>query len=167
MGGKRLSIEQFRELAKKQGGECLSEKYVNSKTKLTFKCREGHTWSALPQNIKKGHWCKKCSVQSTSIKLRLSIDVFRNIAKQRQGECLSNEYVNNRTHLSFRCSEGHEFKSRPDHVKSGSWCPVCQVSVSENICRKFFEGIFNEKFITERNLKWLINNDSNQMHLDG
>lgn len=164
---KRLTIEQFWEIAKNQGGKCLSEEYINSKTKLKFQCKKDHIWSALPQSIIKGHWCKKCSVQSTSSKLRLSIDVFRNIAEKRQGECLSNDYINNRTYLSFRCNEGHKFKSRADHIREGGWCPDCRIPISENICREFFEKIFNEKFNCERNLNWLINFDGNQMHLDG
>jgi len=32
----------MQQVAKKRGGKCLSEKYVNAKTKLEWECRKGH-----------------------------------------------------------------------------------------------------------------------------
>lgn len=46
-------------------------------------------------------------------------------ANNRGGACLSTEYTNNMTCLSFKCSEGHLFDMRLADVRSGHWCPIC------------------------------------------
>jgi hypothetical protein len=47
-----------------RGGLCLSEQYINSKTKLKWQCSKGHVWEALPTNVKnKGSWCPICAIK--------------------------------------------------------------------------------------------------------
>lgn len=48
-------------VAKKRGGLLLSQFYLNSSTKLKFKCSKGHEWETLATNVLKGHWCAICS----------------------------------------------------------------------------------------------------------
>ena len=62
-GNARLTIEDMHLIAKERGGKCLSQKYINSITKLDWKCAKGHEWSAVPSSIKSGTWCRKCSRQ--------------------------------------------------------------------------------------------------------
>ena len=58
---RRLTIEQMKEIAIERGGKCLSQKYINSKTKLKWECSEGHQWRATPDSIKyRGSWCPIC-----------------------------------------------------------------------------------------------------------
>ena len=47
------------------------------------------------------------------------------IAKQRDGKCLSDEYINAHTKLKWKCSKGHIWEAIPDSVKRGSWCSEC------------------------------------------
>jgi hypothetical protein len=51
----------MRQLAKDRGGMCLSERYLNSATKLLWKCSHGHVWKAAPRHIKEGRWCPICN----------------------------------------------------------------------------------------------------------
>jgi hypothetical protein len=53
----RLSIRHMYKLARKRRGKCLSQIYKNASTKLEWKCREGHTWWAVPNSIQQGSWC--------------------------------------------------------------------------------------------------------------
>ena len=72
---KCIKIEElilFQKIARRQGGECLSTEYINRKTKIKFKCREGHIWEAYPHNVIRGHWCAKCKRNSNNIKIELS-----------------------------------------------------------------------------------------------
>jgi len=57
----RLSLSFFQELAAKRGGLCLSEKYVNVRTILRWRCADGHAWKAAPAKIKRGSWCPICA----------------------------------------------------------------------------------------------------------
>ncbi|MCK4614147.1 MAG: hypothetical protein KAU14_05020, partial [Thermoplasmata archaeon] len=116
----RDTIENMRKIAKERGGKCLSKKYVNNSTKLRWRCSEGHEWEAIPGNIKSRNWCPYCAGKAPS-----TIEKMREIAMERGGECLSDKYVNAHTKLKWRCSEGHEWKNTPGHIKSGQWCPYC------------------------------------------
>lgn len=58
--GKYQTIDAFKTIAKERGGECLSEKYISAKSKMLWRCSEGHTWLAAPDSIKRGSWCSVC-----------------------------------------------------------------------------------------------------------
>jgi hypothetical protein len=54
-----------------------------------------------------------------------NIIFFKNLCKERGGECLSNVYYNSDTKLKIKCEFGHEFFSRGGNLKKGHWCPTC------------------------------------------
>ena len=57
-----LTLGQMQVLARTRGGKCLSTKYVNTKTKLRWRCAEGHEWEAAPSSVKnQGTWCPVCA----------------------------------------------------------------------------------------------------------
>lgn len=48
------------------------------------------------------------------------------IAKQRGGNCLSEQYINSKEKLLWECDEGHSWFSTPFSIKvRKSWCPQC------------------------------------------
>ncbi|MEH7223216.1 hypothetical protein V7112_05315 [Bacillus sp. JJ1566] len=53
-----------------------------------------------------------------------NIENMRYLAKERGGQCLSQQYVNINTKLQWMCSNGHIFESRPVDVLRGNWCPI-------------------------------------------
>ena len=53
-------IQQAQKIAKERGGICLSDEYINALTKMKWKCKKGHIWCAVLNNIKKGTWCPEC-----------------------------------------------------------------------------------------------------------
>jgi|SRR5579862_670395 len=113
-------IERMSDLALARGGKCLSIEYIGSKSKILWQCAEGHQWEAIPASVVQGAWCPVCARNQ-----RLGLSEFQGLAARRGGACLSNEYVNARTHLSWRCAEGHRWTATPSKVKRGSWCPTC------------------------------------------
>ncbi len=54
-------IQKYKELAKNRDGECLSNIYINYNTKLIWKCKNGHIWTAIGYSIERGHWCPDCA----------------------------------------------------------------------------------------------------------
>jgi len=115
-----LTLEGMHEAARKSGGKCLSDKYVNNKTKLLWECAEGHQWESTPQSIRRGTWCAICSGVS-----KRTINDMQQIAIKRGGKCLSNTYINNRTKLSWECDKGHQWEATPHDIGGDSWCPTC------------------------------------------
>lgn len=124
--GVKISIKDMQELAMSRSGECLSDKYINSTTKLRWQCKEGHEWEARPSSIKKGSWCPKCYGRV------LTIQDMHDLALSRRGKCLSEEYLGSRTDLAWRCEDGHTWFAKPVYVKSGTWCPECARIKREN-----------------------------------
>jgi len=126
----RLGLEVAHQVADARGGECLSAVYKNSGSPLFWVCQVGHLWKARLNDVKnKGTWCPDCAG-----KARLSLDVAREIAHQRGGECLSQQYVNSLARLQWRCAEGHEWAANLSNVKNvGTWCPQCSWKSSLSI----------------------------------
>jgi hypothetical protein len=56
----KLTIKLMQDIAQKKNGECLSTNYIDSNTKLLWRCRDRHEWMSTPNNIKKGNWCPIC-----------------------------------------------------------------------------------------------------------
>lgn len=59
--------------------------------------------------------------------MKHNIETMQLWAKERHGECLSTHYVNNATHLLWKCSNGHVWKATPTSVQQGCWCRQCNV----------------------------------------
>jgi len=114
-------IEDMRKIAKRRGGQCLSKEYTNNYSKLKFQCREGHKWEAIPSSMKRGFWCPLCASNAQ----KLTIEEMRQIAGEHGGLCLSKEYINNQSKLTWRCKEGHQWEAVPSSMKRRFRCPVC------------------------------------------
>ena len=61
---------------------------------------------------------------------KYTIEFFRELAKERGGECLSDVYVDQKTDLSWKCVCGHIWRAKPANIlgsrnKPGTWCPPC------------------------------------------
>lgn len=121
----RLTLAEMKQIASALGGECLSDKYVNTGTKLLWRCRVGHEWKGTPHHVKGGHWCPQCSYKKRGELLKDTIEQMQNIALNKGGECLSDKYVNSEEKLKWKCENGHIWEATPHSVKSGSWCWRC------------------------------------------
>ena len=121
-GKERLSMNVIKEYVEKRGGVFNTDDNVckNINSILKISCAFGHSWNNSWSSLN-GHWCSECSGNKKG-----TIEEFKRIAKERGGECLSNEYINNSTHLRFKCKEGHIWNALPSNVKNKcSWCPKC------------------------------------------
>ena len=59
-------------------------------------------------------------------KPKLSIEELRQMAKDRNGKCLSEEYSGTNTAVLWECHKGHQWQSRPYNIKyDNNWCPTC------------------------------------------
>lgn len=127
-------LNEIKEIAKSHGGECLSDKYVNQKTKIEFKCKEGHLWRTVSSAIKNGNWCKKCGTKRTSDSQRDNIELFKKIIEDKGGKCLTTEYASQqKTRILVECDKGHRWLAFPQHLKRGIWCRKCNGSAPHTL----------------------------------
>jgi hypothetical protein len=160
-GQTKGTIEEMQRIAEERSGKCLSNTYVDNKTKLLWQCSEGHQWEARPDSIKRPSWCPHCAGLTKG-----TIEEMQSIAEERGGKCLSDTYVDNQTKLLWKCSEEHQWEAIPSSIKRGGWCPDCSSGLGERICREFFEQIY-ENIFPRSYPRWLVNKRGNQMELDG
>jgi hypothetical protein len=53
-------------MAKKRGGKCLSENYINVETKYSWECSLGHKFTNSLNKVSHGQWCPTCSKSGIS-----------------------------------------------------------------------------------------------------
>jgi hypothetical protein len=57
---------------------------------------------------------------------KLSTDFVKRQIRKYGGSVKKNwEYVNNRTLIDIKCSQGHKFSMRYADISQGHWCPYC------------------------------------------
>jgi DNA-binding transcriptional regulator YdaS (Cro superfamily) len=71
----KYDIGYFRKLANDRGAQCLSDTFVNVRTKLRFRCMNGHEWDVEPRKVIEGRWCKQC-VRENARKYSVKDDLF-------------------------------------------------------------------------------------------
>jgi len=117
---RKYSIQDMQKLAKERGGECLSKEYIDANTKLLWKCNIcDHKWKATPSNIQQGKWCPKCMGKNKTI------EDMRELAKSKNGKCLSKKYSGSKTKLKWQCEKMHTWYTPPSYIVHGNWCPYC------------------------------------------
>lgn len=169
---KRKTLNDCRRLAAARGGICLSRKYIDSKSKLRWRCSCGNAWNATYNTVHNGHWCRCCANLRKRRTNHLGIEKMRLLAAERHGECLSEHYDNVSSELEWECSEGHRFLARASNVIAGSWCPSCTAGLSnrgglsEHLCRAIFEYLYASPF-PRRRPDWLRSESGALMELDG
>jgi len=146
-GNAKLTIEECHEVANSRGGECLETEYKDNKTKMRWRCEEGHEWETFFGNIKnQSQWCADCGGRK-----KLTLEECQEVAVCRGGECLETEYINCGEKMRWRCKEEHEWEASFQDIKnSNSWCPDCMNGKSEKLCRQIIEELTGKKFSSVR-----------------
>lgn len=121
-GRKPLSLDVAIDIATSRGGKCLSKSYKNNIQKLEWQCKLGHKWKARLLDVRNlNSWCPMCSPTR-----RLTINDAKEYAASKQGECLSDVYINGITPMRWRCKYGHEWENKLTNMRNKqSWCPDC------------------------------------------
>ena len=57
----RPDLSDVQNIAASRGGVCLSQRYVNERTVLSWQCADRHRWNATPVKVKRGSWCPTCA----------------------------------------------------------------------------------------------------------
>ena len=117
----KITIDDAKDIAKSRGGECLSELYIGSKSKLAWQCSEGHTWNASYDCVaNSGTWCPHCAKVA-----KLTLEDARATAISRGGYCLSDSYESCITSMLWECEHGHRWVTSYSNIRQGSWCHTC------------------------------------------
>jgi hypothetical protein len=141
----KKAIRDLKAFARKRGGICLDSEWRGVSSRYRFRCRRGHTWSALPGW---GNWCDKCRIAQHSPKKRRWwrsnagkrfrakileqgnrwLKKIQKEARKRGGECLSKKWEGWLGSLRFRCGKcGRRWTTQPQNFLNGNWCRSCSL----------------------------------------
>ncbi len=148
----------------------IDSEYINQKRPLKVKCLVcSHEFGYYINNLPKKQGCKKCQSLVHGQNIRKPFDKVK-LEVDKYNYTLLNIHhnVNKKTLLEVKCSQSHIFKITMGHMKRGDACPDCikKRTLSESICRKYFEYLFDLPFKT-KSFDWLVNNEGNKQLLDG
>ena len=113
-----LTKKVVNERIKDRGLELIGE-YLRSDKKTLFRCFFNHEWETMPSNVLRGRGCHQCNNN-----FPLTKKVVNERIKDRGLELIG-EYINANRHSLFRCSNNHEWETKPSHVLQGKGCPQC------------------------------------------
>ncbi|CAG8791437.1 15354_t:CDS:2, partial [Racocetra fulgida] len=84
---------------------------------------------------------------------RVSLDLAKNIARSKNGKCLSDKYINIHTPLQWRCHQGHIWHAVLNSIKNqNSWYPQCaerfklDINIAKEIAFKKDGKCLSEKY---------------------
>lgn len=63
---KARHLTELQAIAEGQGGTCLSGVFENARTRLYWRCAEGHEWNAIPNNVRHFSWRPVCAMSRRS-----------------------------------------------------------------------------------------------------
>lgn len=115
-----IDIKEICKIAEDRKGKCLSMQYVSGQ-KIHWLCEKGHKWEAVIGNVKNNRtWCPYCAGR-----IKRTLTDCINIAKQHNGLCLSDKYINGDYKMKWQCKCGYIWKASIKTIIKGSWCPRC------------------------------------------
>ena len=126
---KKDSEEDFKNKLREKNPKIeLLDTYVNSRTKVKFKCLKcGNEWETIPHTLVSGHGCPNCSRKEQSKKTKKSNEQFLKELKNICPNVLPlEEYINAQTKIKCRCIKcGFEWETKPNWLLSGHGCSKC------------------------------------------
>jgi hypothetical protein len=118
---KKLTYEYVKSKFEEKGWELLSKEYVNSWTKLRYRCPIGHEHSIRWNDFSQGHdKCGRC-IGNVEVTLNIAKGLFEKAGYK----LLSTEYINNRTKLLVSCTRGHVYETTYDNFQQDKKCWEC------------------------------------------
>lgn len=132
------SIRVLQKYAAERGGELLSERYLDCKQKLAWKCNEGHTWDSTWDCVRTNNsWCPICAKRS-----KPGIEKLMQFAEARGGRLVSTKYLNNASKLLWECGDKHQWEAKWQNIQTGKWCPSCsgRIPPSMGVLMEFAEN---------------------------
>ncbi|AUT00912.1 hypothetical protein CLI64_11155 [Nostoc sp. CENA543] len=117
---KRKSIEDVEKGFRAERYTLLSKAYKNCSEKLEVRCPNGHEYQVSWNKFKGGNRCPKCVG-----KYRRTLDEVKELFAKDGCELLSQNFLNTKDTLEYKCDKGHTNKTTVNRWARGYKCPDC------------------------------------------
>ena len=122
------------------------EEYKGVQHTYTFLCKNNstHVRNCTFSSFSKTEICKECKderrIEENFIQLKKEVAKIGGRVKNTKPLKSKSEKA------TCICQEGHEFEISQEKIRSGQWCPECDIGFEERLCRLLFEHIFQANF---------------------
>lgn len=126
---KKYTLEEIKNIVDKKSNsrcEVLSNEYINSRTKMLFKCQCGNVFERTFNKLIKGTFlCNDCLNEWRREKYSNSLEEVKETIKKYGCEYVSGDYKNTKSLLIIKCSCGNLFKKDMQHFIRQHQCVEC------------------------------------------
>lgn len=122
-----------------KGYKIVSNKYLQTHSKLEFKCNEGHLFQMAFADLQQGQRCSKCKYIKNGNRCRSTFRDVNAYVESIGYTLISKAYVNNMQKMDIKCNKCHVFKMSLNKLKRGQRCPYCNGSGGEKIISKYLD----------------------------
>ena len=130
----KIAEQNFRDIIHDRGGTVIG-KYINNKTRVKCRCKNGHICNPTPHYIKRGYnMCKECIREIGEQNFHYNIEKL--------GGTVIGKYINNNTRVKCRCKNGHHCSPTPESIHRGQgMCGPCAGNDSKTAEMNFHKNI--------------------------
>lgn len=147
---KKLTFQFVKEQFNLEGYTLLSKEYINSYTKLKYRCPNGHKHFVNWDCWKAGNRCPHCLGLS-----KPNIEDVRKSFEDKGYILLSKKYINNNTKLRYICPNFHKHSITWHDWQAGKRCYYCHGNVKLSI--KYISNSFNKNGYTLLSKEYINN----------
>ena len=127
MGRKNYTTEYAKQFFEDNGCELLEKKYVNSKTKMRYRCNCGNIGYISFNNFQRGRRCKECGIRKMAESQRHTFEFIKQFFEDNGCELLEIKYINALTKMRYICNCGEESKICFASFQQGKRCKKCGI----------------------------------------
>lgn len=124
----RLTYEEVLEIFKENECELLESKYINSRTKMRFRCKCGNVLEKTLARFKDAPRCRDCGHSNKKINnntIKYTYEEAKDIFEKGGCELLSTEYKNSSTKMKYICHCKEIKEITLNKFKQGQRCKEC------------------------------------------
>lgn len=133
---RKHTLEYIKQYFEERGCELLEKEYIDSKSKLRYRCDCGNISEIILYKFQQGRRCNNCSTRR-----RYDFDYVRNYFKQQKCELLENSYKNLISKLEYRCHCGKISKITFRDFRDGKRCKNCGIQKSSETRKHTFRYV--------------------------
>lgn len=132
-GKEKSNFKDVKQYFRDHGCELLEKEYINTKTKMRYKCNCGNTSEIIFNSFKRGCRCKKCAKNES-----FTFEYVKQYFKEQNCELLEKTYINNYTKMKYICQCGEKSKICFSKFKIGRKCKKCGIKKhTQTMMRKY------------------------------
>lgn len=136
--GRKIGLNEAKEVFHSKGLEIISDKYVNARTKIIAKDSEGYIVYISLDNLSKGEKASRFSIYNPKTIANIKLWIKNNNC---DFKLLSNEFKSAKSKIKFQCNKGHIFETSWNKIYSqNAGCPICHSSKGEDFIKRYLDS---------------------------